>query len=303
MGWNGSDRGAQNATATVSATRSRSRRRILPVASIVGIVVLIGVGVVFLPGDRANGKPNQPVERSVPPAVADKSPVKSAKSEPSRPVAAVTNEAVAKSEEVAPTNSIPEGSDAEIEKTLLKVPEYERDRIRAELIKRKRSPIRGGAEQLIMMTSVDQPGDPIPPVPVPDSLEEDDAIQKAADAMLAKEGKVEEGDTETSIEIKEKLEVLKAEYAEAKAKGISFAQFLRSRQAKAEGDHETFKMAVKLDQENYNDKSLTDAEYMKGRDKINNFLNMQGIKPVPKIEEQAAEEAEGSESAPVGDAR
>ena len=185
--------------------------------------------------------------------------------------------------------TIPEGSDAEIEAKLRNVPDYERDRIRRELIKMKHEPLRGGAEQLLALSSVDERGERMPPIPVPDDSVGEELLQANAEEMLDKIGRVEEWDNETTVQIKERLERLKDEYAAAREKGLSFAEFIRARQKDAAEDREQYEYAMQLDKDNYNS-NISDKDYLEAREKLNKVLRLMGFKEVPKTDAEYEDE-------------
>lgn len=168
-------------------------------------------------------------------------------------------------------------------------------RVQAELEKIRREPVKGLAEQLLVMVSPLKKGDFVPPPPIG---EPDPALEKEAEAMLEKVGVVEEWDTEQSVEIKERLEALKDEWYAAKQAGLSFHDFLTKRLNAANFDTTTLEEARQFDRENYADEKMSDADYDKAHEKVNKLLEMQGFEKIRRPDaEEADDEAAGDEAA------
>lgn len=155
-------------------------------------------------------------------------------------------------------------------------------RVEAELERARRSPIKGAGEQLLMMATAAEKGDSLPPLPI--TVDDFDRLEQEADRMLAQRVEVEDHDTDASLELKEKLLALKAEFAEARERGISFSEFLRDRESKAKLDAEHLDDAIRLDRANYDDKSLSDEQYLTARDRIDRLLKLEGYRGLPKLE-------------------
>lgn len=170
----------------------------------------------------------------------------------------------------------------------------ERLRVEAELEKIRREPLKGAAEQLLMMATPAARGDSIPPLPI--TYEMDEALEAEAEKMLERIVKVEEHDTIASLEIKEQLLALREEWVAAKEKGMRFVDFLRQREGYAKNDAEHYADAINLEREYYNDKTLNDADYLEARKKIDNLLNIEGFKPLPPLEEEEEDDAPGATS-------
>lgn len=155
-------------------------------------------------------------------------------------------------------------------------------RVEAELERARRSPVKGAGEQLLMMATAAEKGDSLPPLPI--TVDDFDRLEQEADRMLAQRVEVEDHDTDASLELKEKLLALKAEFAEARERGISFSEFLRDRESKAKLDAEHLDDAIRLDKANYDDKSLSDEQYLTARDRIDRLLKLEGYRGLPKLE-------------------
>ena len=156
----------------------------------------------------------------------------------------------------------------------------------AQLEKFKHEPVRGLAEQLLVMVAPLKKGDFMPPAPIGEFSEE---LEREAEAMLERVGQVEEWDDENSIGIKERLETLKDEWYAAKQKGMSFRAFLLSRQDAAEHDANVLDEARRFDEENFNDASISDSDYLKMRKKVDNLLKISGFDGLPSREDPFSE--------------
>ena len=164
-------------------------------------------------------------------------------------------------------------------------------RVEAELEHARKSPVKGAGAQLLMMSTPGEKGDSLPPLPI--TNDDFDQLEREADRMLAQRVEVEDHDTDSSLELKEKLLALKAEFAEARERGVSFAEFLRDRESRAKLDAEHLEDAIHLDKVNYDDRTLSDEQYLMARDRIDKLLKMEGFRGLPKLEEEGEDEGEG----------
>ena len=161
--------------------------------------------------------------------------------------------------------------------------------IQAQLEKFKKEPVKGLAEQLIMMVVPPKKGELVPPPPI--GIETTPELESEAQAMLERQGVVEEWDDDKSIEIKERLEALKDEWYAFKKEGGTFHEFLQKRLREANFNTETLEDARKFDNENYHDQTITDEEYEQLHGKVNKLLEIQGFDKIeppnaePEIEE------------------
>ena len=156
--------------------------------------------------------------------------------------------------------------------------------IRAQLEKFRKEPVKGLAEQLIMMVIPPKKGEFVPPPPL--GIETTPELESAAQAMLERQGVVETWDDDNSIGIKERLELLKDEWYAFKKEGGTFHEFLQKRLRESNFNTETLKEVRKFDNENYQDQTLSDEEYEQLHGKVNKLLEMQGF---DKIERPDAE--------------
>lgn len=163
-------------------------------------------------------------------------------------------------------------------------------RVEAELERARKSPVKGAGAQLLMMSTPGEKGDSLPPLPI--TNDDFDQLEREADRMLAQRVEVEDHDTDSSLELKEKLLALKAEFAAARERGVSFAEFLRDRESRAKLDAEHLEDAIHLDKVNYDDRTLSDEQYLTARDRIDKLLKMEGFRGLPKLEEEGEDEEE-----------
>lgn len=230
-----------------------------------------------------------PEARPKPKAIKAVSPAPAAKAEPAVPVVEPVTERV-----VAATSEVIRIGNREYDLAKLRAEDpakyarvtSEYARVQAELEKIRREPVKGLAEQLLVMVSPLKKGDVVPPPPIGGL---NPALEKEAEAMLEKVGKVEEWDDETSVGIKERLEALKDEWYAAKEAGQSFHDFLTKRLNAANFDTQTLDEARQFDAANYNDTAMSDAEYEKSHEKVNKLLELQGFEKIKRPDEEAKE--------------
>ena len=164
--------------------------------------------------------------------------------------------------------------------------------ILARLERFKKEPVKGLAEQLIMMVIPPKKGEIVPPPPI--GIETTPELEREAEAMLERQGVVEEWDDDNSIEIKERLELLKDQWYAFKKEGGTFHEFLQKRLSASNFDTETLTEARKFDSESFNDQSLSDEEYDKLHNRVNKLLEIQGFdkieRPDADIEPKTEEE-------------
>lgn len=166
---------------------------------------------------------------------------------------------------------------------------------RAQLEKFSREPVKGRAEQLLMLVFPQKKGDLVPPVPI--DIEADSELENEAQAILERQGVVEEWDDEHSVQIKERLEALKDEWYAFKQKGGSFHDFILQHQNVANFDTDTLDEARKFDQDNYDDRTMSDADYLEAHKKVNKLLEIQGFEKL-KLPNAEVEEEEATATAP-----
>ena len=285
MGWNGSDQADSRAAVRVSDVRptrrgpSAPRRRGMFVVFVAAAAAVVGVLAWFVlgksdghPTDVENDRPAHAIQEvpaakaSRPQSAGDVSAAKTAKQESEKPLAEGVQSEASPREETKPVTTNAE--------------------VLAQFEKFKHEPVRGLAEQLLVMVSPLKKGDFMPPAPIGEFSEE---LEREAEAMLERVGQVEEWDDENSIGIKERLEALKDEWYAAKQKGMSFRSFILSRRDAAEHDAKVLDEARRFDEENFNDASISDSDYLKMRQKVNNLLKVSGFDELPSREDPFSE--------------
>ena len=166
----------------------------------------------------------------------------------------------------------------------------EHSRIESEKEKNRRNPIQGLAEQLLIGSMPIDKGDAMPPLPINEDEIKD--LEEKAEEMLAKVDKVEQHDTDLSIDIKNQLIEIKEEFRAAKAQGVSFYDFIRKRQERAQDDAAHLQDAIRLNEETYNDETVSDKDYEATRKKIDNLLKLEGYKGLPPLTEEQVQSPE-----------
>lgn len=170
----------------------------------------------------------------------------------------------------------------------------EGDTTNAEVLARlerfKKEPVKGLAEQLLMMVVPPKKGEIVPPPPI--DIVSSPELEREAQAMLERQGVIEEWDDDSSIDIKERLEALKDEWYTFKKDGGSFHEFLRKRLGESNFNTQTLEEARRFDSESFHDQSISDDEYNQLHSKVNKLLEIQGFDKIerpyaePKIEDE-----------------
>ena len=282
MGWN---RPKEGTTEEIRVHRGTGRRFAGPVAVLIAVAGALGWWLWSSGDERC-----QPSEQGKPPAaIRTVTPVKVA-----RPVEepAVAAEPSAATGEVVRIGAL----EYDLAKLRKENPAAYQEvtakyaRVQAELERIRRSPVKGVAEQLLALSTPGEKGEAIPPLPLTDADME--TMETEAEKMLATEPKVEEHDTDQSIDIKNRLIELKEEYAAARDKGLSFVDFIRSREVKAKDDAAHLQDAIRLNEETYNDVTVSDKDYEATRKKIDNLLKLEGYKGLPPLTEEQVQSSE-----------
>ena len=165
----------------------------------------------------------------------------------------------------------------------------------AALEKIAREPVKGIAEQVLMLATPPSKGTPVPPLPIAAVVDEE--FEREAEAMLDRVVKAEEHDDEMSLGVKVRLLKLREEWAKAKAEGWTFADFLQAKQTKANEDEGLLNEAATLDGENFHNAELSDEQYLDSRRKIDGFLKTQGFDGLPPLESETEAQMEKADAA------
>ena len=142
------------------------------------------------------------------------------------------------------------------------------------------------AEQLIAMATPSFPGASVPPLP---NLTEEDA-EKAFRASQRHILSVQEDDSEAVLEKKIVVAGAKEEFAELReAEGWTFVEYLNALRDKANDDAGYMAEAHKVIDEIYHDQTVSDEDYIRYRDQVNEKLRERGLPEIDKEEENEDE--------------
>ena len=148
----------------------------------------------------------------------------------------------------------------------------------------KKVPVfQNGAEQLIAMAIPSTPGATIPPLP--DIT--DEWIGPSVEKAMLHTITGEEGDSVETLEKKVVVVEAKEEFAQLHEKeGWSFVQYVKALHNQATDDADMLSEAHRLASDLYNDASLSDEDYIKLRDQINEELRQRGLPEINKGENE-----------------
>ena len=142
------------------------------------------------------------------------------------------------------------------------------------------------AEQLIAMATPSFPGASVPPLP---NLTEADA-EKAFRASQRHVLSAQEDDSEAVLEKKIVVAGAKEEFAELReSEGWTFVEYLNALRDKANDDAGYMAEAHKVIDEIYHDQTVSDEDYVKYRDQVNEKLRERGLPEIDKEEENEDE--------------
>ena len=140
--------------------------------------------------------------------------------------------------------------------------------------KRPARAFRNSAEQLIAMATPSSPGTPVPPLPEITDEGEAMAVAKALKHVIA----AEEGDTEAVLEKKAVVAESKEELRELMTKeGWTFVEYVKALRDRANLDAEVLADAHKICEDLYHDKAVSDADYLKYVEQVNEKLKERGL--------------------------
>ncbi len=147
-------------------------------------------------------------------------------------------------------------------------------------------PFRNRSEQLIALALPSSPGAPVPPLPPVT----DESLAKHLEKDLNHVIKAEEGDSEELLEKKVTVLSAKDEFRELREReGWSFTEYIQALRDKANEDSAFLAEAHKLCDELYHDKTISDVEYVKYRDEVNEKLRERGLPEIGNEEEKPAD--------------
>ena len=141
------------------------------------------------------------------------------------------------------------------------------------------------AEELIALATPSVPGAYVPPLPEIS----DEGLAKDVEKALRRVIKAEDGDSVETLEKKVTVSTAKAEFESLRdQEGWGFAEYVNALRDQANDDAEFLAEAHKVSEQMYHDASISDDDYVKYRDQINDKLRERGL---PEIENRAPAEA------------
>lgn len=144
--------------------------------------------------------------------------------------------------------------------------------------RRPRPVFTNGVEQLIALATPSTPGGRVPPLP----MITDEGLAKELKKAMGHVIKAEEGDSETTLEKKIFVAQAKEEFLELREKeGYSISEYVNALRDQANSDADFLAEAHKISNELYHDETVSDEDYVKYRDQINEKLAERGL---PAIE-------------------
>ena len=133
---------------------------------------------------------------------------------------------------------------------------------------------KNGAEQLIALATPSEPGGRVPPLP---PITNESVARELKEAM-SHVIQAEEGDTEAVLEKKVVVAEAKDQFRELRDRdGYTFAEYLNALRDQANLDADFLAEAHRMSEELYHDKAVSDEEYVKYRDQINEKLRERGL--------------------------
>lgn len=135
-----------------------------------------------------------------------------------------------------------------------------------------------GAEQLLAMVIPASPGAPVPPLPALTEAGLSNDLARALDAEIV----IGTNDTEETAALKEGVAALKQQYRELRnAEGWNFTEYLEAMRAQGEEDAAILGAAHRELNELWNDRNLSDDEYLLHLNEINAMLRERGLPEYP----------------------
>lgn len=199
-----------------------------------------------------------------------------------------STESKIKSEKVDSPNPqlpVPKISNKRIESRTDIVPPQPLEEMEAALTNKppkKKVAFSNGAEQLIAMATPSTPGAFVPPLP--DITNE--GVARDVEKALKNAIKAEDGDDIALLEKKLVVAEAKEEFRELNEKeGWGFAEYVNALRDKANLDAEFLGEAHKIATEIYHDETISDEDYIKYRDQINEKLRERGLPEIDSEEE------------------
>ena len=132
-------------------------------------------------------------------------------------------------------------------------------------------------DQLLAMILPNEPGGKMPPLPISENQEFSEEDEKRLLERLT----ANDDDSDHDLDRKELVQAMRDEYQELKKeRGWRFVDYVRALDAKVRLDAEVNEESHKLHETIFNDKSISDKDYLEALEKINKVLTDRGIKPI-----------------------
>ena len=231
-------------------------------AAVVAVLAVV-VGYLFFAGSA-----NSPLEPSNarPPKKAQESPHK-----PTNPKAAEGEDAEKKS------LAMPKPSGRYIEKRDEVAAPQSLEELQSAMTNapaKKKATFKNGAEQLIALATPSEPGGRVPPLP---PITNESVARELKEAM---EHVIEAEDDDSAAVLGKKVVVAAAknEFRELRdSEGYTFAEYLNALRDQANLNADFLAEAHKMSEELYHDEKVSDGDYIKYRDQINEKLKERGL--------------------------
>ena len=144
--------------------------------------------------------------------------------------------------------------------------------------RRPRPAFTNGAEQLIALATPSVPGGRVPPLP----MIADEGIARELKKAMGHAIKAEEDDSEATLEKKILVAQAKEEFRELhEREGYTFSEYVNALRDQANLDADFLAEAHRMSNDLYHDETISDEDYVKYRDQINEKLAERGL---PTIE-------------------
>lgn len=144
---------------------------------------------------------------------------------------------------------------------------------------------RTAAETFLVMITPREPGERMPPAPIPPDMDEEEVDKALSNAV-----KANASDDERSIQAKLTLLEQKEEFRKLREQGMTFSEYLRRLEEKFHGQAKLLDDARNLNDELYNDRTISDEDYLANKQKINDVLRKEGLPPLEEDKENEKEQ-------------
>ena len=140
--------------------------------------------------------------------------------------------------------------------------------------RRPKAAFANATEQLLALAMPSSPGAAVPPLP---DLSHSN-IDKAAERELRHVISAEEGDSEALLKAKADVVAAKEDFRQLReAEGLTFSEYVNALRNQANLDAEFLADAQRVTDELYHDQGVSDDDYIKYRDQVNEKLRERGL--------------------------